>query len=126
MKRFSTAAAMFLLTLSTAARISAQEGALPKDIFPDSRNRLPLLKPENVSERLKRTYDNAVANFAGAEARGALIRLHASPVANLQMESPTGMDCRKSPSLQPGASTTSPTNGRCMKCRRLPCRSIRP
>src|SRR6266705_5317359 len=93
MKRFLTVAAMMLLlTLSTAIRISAQESALPKDIFPDSRNRLPLLKPENVSERLKRTYDNAAANFAGAEARGALIRLHASPVTNLQMESPTGLD----------------------------------
>src|SRR5947207_3018702 len=92
MKRFSTVAAMLLLTLSNAIRISAQEGALPKDIFPDSRNRLPLLKPENVSERLKRTYDNAIANFAGAEARGALIRLQASPVSNLQMESPTGLD----------------------------------
>src|SRR5436853_5341131 len=92
MKRFSTAAAMLLLTLSAAVRISAQESALPKDIFPDSRNRLPLIKPENVSERLKRTYDNAVANFAGAEARGALIRLQASPVTNLQMESPTGLD----------------------------------
>ena len=89
MKRFSTVAAMLLLILSTATRISAQEGGLPKDVFPDSRNRLPLLKPENVSERLKRTYDNAAANFAGAEARGALIRLHASPVTNLQMESPT-------------------------------------
>ena len=92
MERFSTVAAILLLTLSIAIQISAQEGALPKDIFPDSRNRLPLLKPENVSERLKRTYDNAVANFAGAEARGALIRLHASPVTNLQMESPTGLD----------------------------------
>src|SRR6266705_2770354 len=93
MKRFLTVAAMMLLlTLSTAIRISAQEGTLPKDISPDSRNRLPLLKPENVSERSKRTYDNAVANFAGAEARGALIRLHASPVTNLQMESPTGLD----------------------------------
>jgi 4-carboxymuconolactone decarboxylase len=91
MKRFPIVAAM-LLTLSTAVRISAQEGALPKDIYPDSRSRLPLLKPENVSERLKRTYDNAAATFAGAEARGALIRLHASPVTNLQMESPTGMD----------------------------------
>ena len=91
MKRFSTVVAM-LLTLSTAIRISAQEGALPKDIFPDSRNRLPLLKPENASERLKQRYDNAVANFAGAEARGALIRLHASPVTNLQMQSPTGLD----------------------------------
>src|SRR5436853_7726882 len=90
MKRFSTAAAMLLLTLSTAIRISAQESALPKDIFPDSCNRLPLLKPENVSERLKRTYDNTAANLAGAEARGALIRLRARPVTKLHIESPSG------------------------------------
>jgi 4-carboxymuconolactone decarboxylase len=91
MKPSFSVAAIVLLTVSTLVRSSAQEGALPRDVSPDSRNRLPLIKPESVNERAKRTYDNAVANFAGAEARGAAIRLHASPVTNLQMESPVGL-----------------------------------
>ena len=91
MKPSFSVAAIVLLTVSTLVRSSAQEGALPRDVSPDSRNRLPLIKPESVTERAKRTYDNAVANFAGAEARGAAIRLHASPVTNLQMESPVGL-----------------------------------
>ncbi|HYL35208.1 MAG TPA: hypothetical protein VEV17_04790 [Bryobacteraceae bacterium] len=85
-------AAAALLTFFSASRILAQNGALPKDVSPDSRNRLPLLKPENASERAKRTYDNAIANFAGAEPQGPSMRLHASPVINLQMQSPVGMD----------------------------------
>jgi 4-carboxymuconolactone decarboxylase len=91
MKPSFSVAAIVLLTVSTLVRSSAQEGALPRDVSPDSRNRLPLIKPESVNERAKRTYDNAVANFAGAEARGAAIRLHASPVTNLQMGSPVGL-----------------------------------
>jgi len=91
MKPSFSVAAIVLLTVSTLVRSSAQEGALPRDVSPDSRNRLPLIKPESVNERAKRTYDNAVANFAGVEARGAAIRLHASPVTNLQMESPVGL-----------------------------------
>ena len=91
MKPSFSVAAIVLLTVSTLVRSSAQEGALPRDVSPDSRNRLPLIKPESVNERVKRTYDNSVANFAGAEARGAAIRLHASPVTNLQMESPVGL-----------------------------------
>jgi 4-carboxymuconolactone decarboxylase len=91
MRRFIGVAAIALLTSSTVIRCLAEEGALPKDVFPESRNRLPLLKRENVTDRARRTYDTAVANFAGAEARGAAIRLHASPVTNLQMESPVGL-----------------------------------
>jgi len=91
MKQSFSVAAIVLLTVFTLVKSSAQEGALPRDVSPDSRNRLPLIKPESVTERAKRTYDNAVANFAGAEARGAAIRLHASPVTNLQMESPVGL-----------------------------------
>ena len=91
MRRFIGVAAIALLTSSTVIRCLAEEGALPKDVFPESRNRLPLLKRENVTDRARRTYDTAVANFAGAEASGAAIRLHASPVTNLQMESPVGL-----------------------------------
>ena len=91
MRRFIGVAAIALLTSSTVIRCLAEEGALPRDVFPESRNRLPLLKRENVTDRARRTYDTAVANFAGAEPRGAAIRLHASPVTNLQMESPVGL-----------------------------------
>jgi 4-carboxymuconolactone decarboxylase len=64
---------------------------LPKDVYPDSRNRLPLIKREDLDERAKKAYDVAVANFAGAPpAMGAAIRLHGNPVSNAQLESPLG------------------------------------
>ena len=90
MKRFLilTAAAV---TVFAASRAFAQNDALPSDVSPDSRNRLPLLKPENAPERAKQTYDNAMANFAGARPKGPSMRLHASPVINLQMQSPVGL-----------------------------------
>ena len=91
MKTFVGVAAFALLTLSTGIRGAAQDGKLPKDVNPDSRNRLSLLQPASVDERARRTYNNALANFAGAEPRGPSIRLHASPVTNLQMESPVGL-----------------------------------
>jgi len=92
MKRSLTLAAMALFTLFAASRMFAQNDALPSDVSPDSRNRLPLLKPESANERAKRTYDNALANFAGAPPKGPSMRLHASPVINLQMQSPVGLD----------------------------------
>jgi 4-carboxymuconolactone decarboxylase len=96
MKRSITMTATALLTLLaaslTGSRTFAQNQALPGDVNPDSGFRLPLLNPENVSERARRTYDNAIANFAGAPPRGPLMRLHASPVQNLQMQSPLGLD----------------------------------
>jgi 4-carboxymuconolactone decarboxylase len=92
MKRSITIMATALVTLLTASRIFAQNDALPKDVSPDSRNRLPLLNPEKASEQAKRTYDTAMANFAGVPPRGPLMRLYASPVRNLQMQSPLGLD----------------------------------
>jgi 4-carboxymuconolactone decarboxylase len=91
MNRFIILAAA-TITVFAASRAFAQNGALPSDVSPDSRNRLPLLKSENAPERAKRTYDNAMANFAGAPPKGPSMRLHASPVANLQMQSPVGLD----------------------------------
>jgi len=91
MKRFVILAAA-AITMFAAGRAFAQDDALPGDVSPDSRNRLPLLKPENAPERAKRTYDNAMANFAGAPPKGPSMRLHASPVINLQMQSPVGLD----------------------------------
>jgi 4-carboxymuconolactone decarboxylase len=92
MKRSITIAATALLTLFTASRAFAQNDALPRDVNPDSGFRLPLVNPENATERARRTYDNAIANFAGVPPRGPLMRLHASPVQNLQMQSPLGLD----------------------------------
>ncbi len=90
MKRFTILAAA-VITVFAASRAFAQNDALPSDVSLDSRNRLPLLKPENSPERAKQTYDNAMANFAGAQPKGPAIRLHASPVINLQMQSPVGL-----------------------------------
>ena len=91
MKRFIILAAAAIMVIA-ASRAFAQNDALPSDVSPDSRNRLPLLRPENAPERAKRTYDNAMSNFAGAPPKGPAMRLHASPVINLQMQSPVGRD----------------------------------
>ena len=91
MKRFITLA-VAVITVFAASRAFAQNDALPGDVSPDSRNRLPLLRPENAPEQAKRTYDNAMANFAGVPPKGPSMRLHASPVINLQMQSPLGLD----------------------------------
>ena len=92
MKRSLSIIVTALLTLCAVSRNVAQSNALPKDVNPDSGNRLSLLNPENASERAKRTYDNAINNFAGVPPRGPMMRLHASPVQNLQMQSPLGLD----------------------------------
>jgi 4-carboxymuconolactone decarboxylase len=90
MKRFIILSAA-VITVFAASRAFAQNNALPSDVSPDSRNRLPLLKAENAPERAKRTYDSAMANFAGAQPKGPSMRLHASPVTNLQIQSPVGL-----------------------------------
>ena len=91
MKRFIILAAA-VTTVFAASRAFGQSDALPNDVSRDSRNRLPLLRPEAAPERAKRTYDNAMANFAGVPPQGPSMRLHASPVINLQMQSPLGLD----------------------------------
>ena len=90
MKRFIILAAA-VITVFAASRAFAQSDTLPGDVSPDSRNRLPLLKPDKAPERAKQTYDNAMANFAGAQPKGPSMRLHASPVINLQTQSPVGL-----------------------------------
>ena len=78
------------LLLFPSIAISAQD-ALPKDVYPDSRNRLPSIKREDVEERARKTYDAAVASYAGAlPAMGAALRLHGNPISNAQLESPLG------------------------------------
>ncbi|HLG99369.1 MAG TPA: hypothetical protein VKX49_23870 [Bryobacteraceae bacterium] len=84
--------AMAGITVFVGSRAYAQMDTLPSDVLPDSRNRLPLVKPENAPERARRSYENAMANFAGAQPKGPSMRLNASPVINLQMQSPVGMD----------------------------------
>jgi 4-carboxymuconolactone decarboxylase len=91
MKRFTILAAT-AITVLAASRAFAQNGALPADVSPVSGNRLPLLRPENAPEQAKRIYDNAMANFAGVPPKGPSMRLHASRVINLQMQSPLGLD----------------------------------
>ena len=71
--------------------LSAQStGDLPKDVYPDSRSRLPLVKRENLSEPGKKAYDTAAANAPSGRPDGAVaIRLHRSG-ADLRWESPVG------------------------------------
>src|SRR5579871_1577595 len=96
MRRFTSLLAFACLFLPGAIPLSAQsaksaDAALPKDINPDSRNRLPSIKREDLDERAKKSYDAALANFPGSpQAMGAAIRLHGNPVGNIQVESPLG------------------------------------
>jgi len=96
MRRLASALACAPLFFLPILTISAQEtrgveGALPKDVNPDSRNRLSLIRREDLDEKGKKAYDAAVAGFAGAlPAMGAEIRLHGHPVNNVQLESPVG------------------------------------
>jgi len=91
MQRFISVPAVGLLSLFATIRICAQD-TLPKDINPDSRNRLPLIKRLDLDDAGKKAYDAAVASFAGApQAMGAEIRLHGTPGIIPQTESPLGM-----------------------------------
>jgi 4-carboxymuconolactone decarboxylase len=59
------------------------EGTVAKDVFPDSGNRLALIKREDLDERGRKAYDDAVAasNSKSREPQGAAaIRLHGSGV----------------------------------------------
>ena len=66
--------------------------ALPKDVFPDSRNRLTLIKREDLDERGRKAYDESVAASTSGSAvpEGvAAIRLHGSAV-DVRWASPLG------------------------------------
>jgi 4-carboxymuconolactone decarboxylase len=61
-------------------------------VFPDSRNRLPRIKREDLDERGKKAYDDAVARLGGGSAAPeglAEIRLHGSGV-DVRWASPLG------------------------------------
>ena len=61
----------------------ASAGTLPKDVYPDSRNRLPLIKREDMDDLGKKVYDETVADartLAGLQGPGG-IRLYSPRVA---------------------------------------------
>ncbi len=70
---------------------SASSGTLPKDVHPDSRNRLPLIQREKLDERGKKVYDEAVAskNPLDGLQGPAGIRLHGGG-ENLRYDIPVG------------------------------------
>ena len=68
------------------------EEPLPKDISPDSRNRLPLIKREELDDRGKKAYDAAVSasgSDSGIPQGAAEIRLHGTG-ADVRWASPVG------------------------------------
>lgn len=101
--RFIELAAALVLAVPglLGAGPSFAQDALPKDVNPSTRNRLPLLNPENASARAKQIYDRGMANFAGAPPKGPSMRLHGTPEAalDLQMLSPLGLAVLQIPVL---------------------------
>ncbi len=85
------------LDLRAQARDAAGNGApeseraLPNDVFPDSRSRLRLIKREDLDERGRKAYDDALAAASGSTApQGvAAIRLHGSGI-DVRWTSPLG------------------------------------
>jgi 4-carboxymuconolactone decarboxylase len=63
---------------------------LPKDVSPDSRSRLPLIKRENLDDRGKKAYDEAAASNPSGVPRGVTaIKLHGSGI-DVRWASPLG------------------------------------
>lgn len=104
MRRFpKTAIVLTWIGLLSATGIAAvalqQQGALqkgsavtlPEDVDPDSRNRLPLIRREDLNEQGKKAYDEAISRIEPARVpQGpAAIRLHGSGV-NVRWASPLG------------------------------------
>ena len=78
--------------VSNKTVVSDAKAALPKDVYPDSGNRLPLIKREALDERGRKAYDAALAAaMPGSAAPEGLmeIRLHASGV-DVRWASPLG------------------------------------
>ncbi len=73
--------APIVLVVATVCIPLAAQSDLPKDVDPESRSRLPLIKRENLNEVGKKAYDAAAANAASGRPEGAAaIRLHRSGV----------------------------------------------
>jgi 4-carboxymuconolactone decarboxylase len=82
MKAAHIVAAVVLATTAVTGHPSLQaQSALPRDVHPDTRNRLPPLKPDEVNAQMRKAYDAAVASSPGGKPEGvAAIRLHRSGV----------------------------------------------
>ena len=82
MKAAHIVAAVVLATTAISGFPSLQaQSALPRDVHPDTRNRLPPLKPDEVNAQMRKAYDAAVASSPGGRPEGAsAIRLHRSGV----------------------------------------------
>ena len=75
----------------TASTTMAGADALPEDVYPDSRNRLPLVKREDLDEERQKIYDEAAAAtdpLHGLQGEVG-IRLH-SVIDDVRFESPLG------------------------------------
>src|SRR5687767_9776637 len=73
------------------ASASAKAEVLPKDVYPDSRNRIPLVKREDLDEKRKKAYDAAFAktnSIAGLQGVAGIL-LH-SVTDDVRFESPLG------------------------------------
>jgi len=76
---------------TNGSAVVESQATLPKDVFPDSRSRLPLIKREGLDERGKKAYDDAAASSpgSGVPLGGAAIKLHGSGV-DVRWASPLG------------------------------------
>src|SRR5580658_8039142 len=75
--------------ITRSPRASEADDRLPADISPDTRNRLPAIRRDDLDERGKKAYDAAVASASGGLRGVAAIRLHGSG-ADIRWESPVG------------------------------------
>ncbi len=68
------------VTTQAASQVQASAAAYPDDVYPDSRNRLPLIQREEMDEQGQKAYDAAVSNprsLAGLQGPAG-IRLHSA------------------------------------------------
>ncbi len=80
-----------LLVLIWTPIFAQNAGNVPKDVDPDSRSRLPLIKPDDLDLAARKAYDAAAANFAGIQQGSALLRLHGYAGNVVQGKSPLGL-----------------------------------
>jgi 4-carboxymuconolactone decarboxylase len=82
MKAAHLVAAVVLATTAVSGYPTQQaQSALPRDVHPDTRNRLPPLKPGELNAQMRKAYDAAIASSPGGTPEGVVaIRLHRSGV----------------------------------------------
>ena len=80
-----------VLFLCAALQIVAADDALPGDVHPDSRSRLPFATRDGLNERAKKAYDETVDSMPGARpGMAATLRLNGYRGNIVQAESPLG------------------------------------